>query len=469
MYKLIFSVSVLLMGCAPKDLYLKKSFREDLKKQADSNQENIHIKNDWWQSFEDSALNRYIEEAFKNAPTVHDAKIAIDKAHALYTQATGQSIPIVEAKASYMYSKQSYHMGLHDMAVIKGMKDYPSASINASYAFDIWDKNKNELESILSTIEAAKLGYQQTRMMLAVELTSLYITLDQLYKMQDVVNETFDIRKKTKELFEKRFKEGVENESSAEQAAASYYVCKTEQESIQEQIELTRKKICVVMGRTPDQSSLIERPRLKTEKILTVPSNLSLNLIGRRLDVLIQKAILTASAKNIDVAESGYYPQINIVGSIGLQSLKLNNFTKKGASVIGIGPSIDLPIFNQRFLDAQYSDAVCTYNKNVVLYESTILNALNDVQSQIVTKKSVEKKIKDMTLALHAAEKAYNVAKDRYKGGLFTYIDVLRAEDAFVNIKRALTDLHSQAALQEIQLIRALGGGYADGGSKNSE
>lgn len=469
MYKLIFAVSVLLVGCAPKDLYLQKDIREDLKKQIDSGKEKFHIHQMWWKSFDDSALNSYVEEAFKNAPTVHDAKIAIDKAHALYTQATGESIPLVEAKASYMYNKQSYKMGLPDFAVIKGMKDYPSASINASYALDIWDKNKNELEGVLSTIEAAQLGYQQTRMMLAVELTSLYISLDQLYKMQDVVNETFEIRKKTKELFEKRFKEGVENESSAEQAAASYYVCKTEQESIQEQIELTRKKICVLMGRTPDQSSSISRPKLKTEKIMTIPNTLSLNLIGRRLDILIQKALLTASAKNINVAESGYYPQINIVGSFGLQSLKLNNFTKKDASVIGIGPSIDLPIFNQRFLDAQYSEAVCDYNKNVVLYESTILNALNDVQSQIVTKKSIAKKIKQMTLALQAAEKAYQVAQDRYKGGLFTYIDVLRAEDAFVSIKRSLTDLHSQAALQEIQLVRALGGGYADGGSKNSE
>ena len=63
-------------------------------------------------------------------------------------------------------------------------------------------------------------------------------------------------------------------------------------------------------------------------------------------------------------------------------------------------------------------------------------------------------------LSVNAAQDAYQIANNRYRGGLATYLDVLTAEDALLGSQRALVNLQSRAFSLDVALIHALGGGY---------
>jgi outer membrane protein TolC len=65
--------------------------------------------------------------------------------------------------------------------------------------------------------------------------------------------------------------------------------------------------------------------------------------------------------------------------------------------------------------------------------------------------------------ALAASEAAHRIARDRYQGGLSTYLEVLRAEDALIANRRAVADLETRAFVLDIALVRALGGGFQAG------
>ncbi|HZT56120.1 MAG TPA: TolC family protein, partial [Burkholderiaceae bacterium] len=62
--------------------------------------------------------------------------------------------------------------------------------------------------------------------------------------------------------------------------------------------------------------------------------------------------------------------------------------------------------------------------------------------------------------ALAASESAYDLATQRYKAGLGSYLTVLNAEAAVLNQRRLGADLKARALEVQIGLIRALGGGY---------
>ncbi len=59
-----------------------------------------------------------------------------------------------------------------------------------------------------------------------------------------------------------------------------------------------------------------------------------------------------------------------------------------------------------------------------------------------------------------AASESYQVARNRYEGGLANFLEVLTAQDGMLSSQSARTNLRSQSFTQDIALQRALGGGY---------
>ena len=62
--------------------------------------------------------------------------------------------------------------------------------------------------------------------------------------------------------------------------------------------------------------------------------------------------------------------------------------------------------------------------------------------------------------AEQAAQAAWTVANNRYRGGLATYLDVLAAEDSLISTRRTAAVLQTRAFSLDVALVRALGGGF---------
>jgi outer membrane protein TolC len=63
--------------------------------------------------------------------------------------------------------------------------------------------------------------------------------------------------------------------------------------------------------------------------------------------------------------------------------------------------------------------------------------------------------------ALADFEEAHRLARQRYEHGLSTYLDVLSAEEGVVSARLQVSVLETRAFTLDVQLIRALGGGFA--------
>jgi len=62
--------------------------------------------------------------------------------------------------------------------------------------------------------------------------------------------------------------------------------------------------------------------------------------------------------------------------------------------------------------------------------------------------------------AVDRSEAAWNLAKRRYAGGLSPYLAVLSAEDALLRNRQLLADCQGRVLSVQVDLIRALGGGF---------
>jgi NodT family efflux transporter outer membrane factor (OMF) lipoprotein len=186
------------------------------------------------------------------------------------------------------------------------------------------------------------------------------------------------------------------------------------------------------------------------------------DLLGRRADITAARWRIEAATSDMKSAKAQFYPNINLSAFVGLQSIGLDKLLKSGSEQYGAGPAIRLPIFDSGRLRANLRMKAADVDAAVESYNGAVLDAVHDVADQLASVRSVARQQTEQTKAQAAAESAYDLATQRYKAGLGTYLTVLNAESSVLNQRRLAADLKARAIDTQIALIRSLGGGYSD-------
>ena len=167
-----------------------------------------------------------------------------------------------------------------------------------------------------------------------------------------------------------------------------------------------------------------------------------------------------AAVGRVAGARAAFYPDINLTGFIGLQSLHLSQLTASGSDVGAFGPALSLPIFEGGRLRAGLKGAEADRDAAVASYDATLTEAFHQIADVLASGRALQTQLADSRAALAASEDAYRIARLRYQGGLSTYPSVLLVEQDLLRRRRAVADLDARALALDVALIRALGGGY---------
>jgi NodT family efflux transporter outer membrane factor (OMF) lipoprotein len=415
---------------------------------------------DWWRAYGDTGLDQLVDEALRNAPTMAEASARIDKARADLGTARAALFPSLSANGTVDETKQSYNAGIPALFVPKGYNDFAQATLNFSYELDFWGKNRGAVAAATSEARAAQADAAEARLTLSTAVAGSYADLARLYAERDVADRAAQSRQETLDLVAHRVANGADNRSASKQAEAGVATAKASLAEIDEEIGLTRDRLAALMGEGPDRGLAIARPGPAMIQAFGLPPSLAADLIGRRPDVVAARWRAEAAAKRIGVARAQFYPDINLVADVGLEALHLDKFFSPGSDIGQVGPAVALPIFeggrlraNLRGAEADYADAVATY-------DATLTQALSDVADAAQSERALTQRLAQSQAALDADEEAYRIAKLRYEGGLADYQSVLLAEDAVLVDRRVVVDLKARAFTLDIQLVKALGGGF---------
>lgn len=415
----------------------------------------------WWIAYGDTQLNALMDAALQNAPRIAEAQARMHQAEAITGQVEASLYPNIKADGYFEKIRQSYNQGVPPEAIPHGFNNLTNAQLELGYQIDFWGRNRDLLAAATSEAEAAKLEAEQTRLIVSTSLAGAYADLAQLYADLDAANQALDVRDKTASLIKKRQDNGLENRGSYEQELALKSGAEAEIAALDEAIALAKNRIAALMGAGPDRALTIERPQIENLKPFGLPENLPAELLGRRPDIIAARLQAGADLNRIDAAEASFYPNVNLVGYIGHQSLGLSYFTSPYSLIAGVGPAVTLPILDGGELRSQYRTARATYDATAANYNATLLQALHEVANAVTSEKMLAPRTQKTTAALRASEEAYDVVNNRYKGGLSSYLAVLRAEDSLIANRRALADINARAFTLDVALIRALGGGFA--------
>ena len=412
----------------------------------------------WWQALGDPQLDRLVDEALAASPSIRLARARLNRAAALAEGAGAPRTPQVGLDLEATRERLSEH-GIFPPPLAGSTIWQNVAQINFSYEFDFWGRNRAALESALGAQRAAEADAHGAALVLSSAIATAYVQLARTLDQLDVANELLAQRERQLALVRERLAAGLDSRIELKQAEGAPHETRQRIAQLEETAALTRHQIAALLGQGPDRGLALERPRLATGA-LALPSQLPVDLLGRRPDIVASRWRVEAAAQDAEAARAEFYPNINLIAFIGFQAISWTHFLDAGSLVPGIGPALRLPIFDGGRLRGNLGARYADYDAAAEQYNQALADALRDVADQVAAWRSIERQDAELAAALAAAQSAYDLSLARYRAGLANYLSVLSTEAQLTAQRGLAADLRARRFEAAIGLAKALGGGY---------
>ncbi|MFM0522073.1 MULTISPECIES: efflux transporter outer membrane subunit [Caballeronia] len=414
---------------------------------------------DWAKQFGDPQLPQLIDEALADNPTIAQAQSRIAKASA-YIE-TSRSALYPKVNGSYSWTRELYSANALFPPPYGGTW-YSENNVlaSASWELDLWGKNRSRLNMAVSQQKAAEADMQQARVTLATSVARTYNQLALLYALRDVAQREIANRQDVGRITNGRVAAGLDTNVERRTAEGNVATSQTNSTELDGQIETVRYQLAALLGKGPDRGLQIAKPVINPDVNVALPDNVPADLVARRPDIVAARWQVEAATHNIKEAKAEFFPDINLAAGFGFDAFGWGRFLQASSRQIQIGPAIHLPIFDAGALRGQLKGRYADFEGDVANYNQTLINAMNDVATNISAIRSLDKQMADAQRALAAASSAYQLAVIRYKAGLSPQLQVLNADENRLANEQTVTNLRLKRTDLQIALIKSLGGGF---------
>ncbi len=416
---------------------------------------------DWWRGFGDAGLDELIEKAVAGSPSLQAAQARVDRAAANAGVAGAARGPKLtgDANASRQLVTEN---GIYPPPLAGSILNFGTAQLNGSWELDLFGRHRAAFEAAVGAQRAAEADAGAARVLLAVNVARDYVQLARLVGQREVLQRALAQRDELLSLIRQRVSAGLDTTVELRQGEGALPETRQQIEAIDEQIALSRHAIAALAALPPDACDTLA-PHLTTVAAVPVPGVVPADLLGRRADIIAARWRVEAATRDVASARAEFYPNVNLIAFVGVSSIGFDRFIKPGSEQWGFGPAISLPIFDSGRLRSNLGGKSADLDIAIDTYNGNVIDAVHDVADQISSARSIERQQRQQVDALASAEGAYDLATQRYRAGLATYLTVLNAETNVLNQRRLTVDLRARALDSQMLLVRALGGGYTPG------
>ena len=454
------TIVIALAGCAnPSGIASSSSLVDPAKVGVSALPGDAPIAADWWQGFGDSALTSLIDQAVAGSPNLRVAQARVARAAASTGAVRASEGP--QLNGAFDATRQRFSAtSIYPPPLGGTIRETATLQLNGSWELDLFGRNRAALDAAIGQQRAAEADAAAARVVLAVNVARNYVQLARLLEQREVLQRSLAQRDQVLGLIRQRVSAGRDTTAERRPGEGALPETRQQVESVDEQIALARHAIAALAALPPDACDTLA-PRLAEVRAVPVPDLVPADLLGRRSDIVAARWRVEAATGDVASARAQFYPNINLIAFAGLASIGFDRLMQAGSEQYGVGPAIRLPIFDSGRLRANLRGKTADLDAAIDTYNGSVIDAVHDVADQISSSRSLERQQREQSAAIASAESAYDVATQRYRAGLATYLIVLSAETNVLAQRRIGVDIRARALDTQMLLVRALGGGYA--------
>jgi multidrug efflux system outer membrane protein len=413
------------------------------------------LKGNWWEMFHDEKLDELERQALAQNQSLKQAATRLEQAHALVTVASAGLFPQASLDAGAFREKVPPRPATPQNSFGLGFQ--------VNYEVDLFGRVRRNVESARAGDAQAGADFENTRLLLMGELAADYFTLREQDTEIEVVRQGIGLEEKALDFVSSRHDLGLASGLDLAQQQALLDSTKTQLELLQNQRAQNEHALAVMTG-TPAPTFRIEAAQVNLAPP-AVPAGVPSDVLQRRPDVAAAERAMAQANANIGVAKAAYFPTIMIApapqeNSLGWSNSQTGGLLSAPNLFWSLGASLTQTLFDAGRTEANVKIAEASYQGSVAAYRQSVLVAMQEVEDGITGMALLQRASNQAEAAVRSSQKAFDLANDRYTGGLDTYLDVITAQQTLLTNQRQATQIRGQQMLSSVFLIKALGGGW---------
>ncbi len=415
-------------------------------------------KGNWWEVFNDPELNAYEQQLLAANQSLLASKDRLEEARSLARVTSAAFFP--QASVDPNASRNRYS-GNRPIVLSLGnplTQSTYEVPFFMNWEPDLFGRIRRSMQASNATLQATAADMYNVNLVLTSELAADYFSLRELDAEYQVVLNSVQIQQKGLQLVEYRHNGGVASGLDLAQQQTVLTSTQAQLYLVKQQRDQFEHAIAVLTGNSASTFNVPIKPL--TETPVPVPLGLPSDLLERRPDIATAERQMAFENAEIGVAKSAFYPQLTLSGSGGFQSTNITNLISAPTAIWSLGGDLLEPVVNGGRNRANLAFTRHTYDETVANYRETVLVAFQQVEDGLTGLTQLSQAETTQNEAVAAAQRALDIANNRYVGGVTTYLDVITAQSTLLVNQRLATQLLGQQMVTEVALVKALGGGW---------
>lgn len=417
------------------------------------------VAGDWWTTFGDPQLDRIVADALSGSPTLAAATARVRAAQAAVSGAQAANRPTVTGDANEQFQR------LSSVYIIPppyggSFRWVGSAQANLSWNLDFWGKQAAAIRQARSGAQAAMLDYQAARLALSGSVVQTYVELARAERQIALAQSTITQRDQSLRLAKIRVRSQLGSDIDVRAAETLLAEARQALLRAQGQRDTIVHALALLAGRGADYYPTVQPATLKLDALPGLPATIPADLLSRRPDILGAQARVAAAGAGREVARKAFYPNVNLVGLIGLQALGIGNLVSSDASTYGGGAAVHLPFFEGGKLRADYAGATAAVDGAIADYNQAVLGAVRETADLITRLQTIDGDIDQQKTATNGLSEVRRLNDVRLSAGLGTRLELIGADVRLLQAQQDMVNLEADRAVSRVQLIVAIGGGF---------
>ena len=426
----------------------------------------------WWTAFEDQQLNELVNRALAQNLDVEMAAARIREARARERVAGAAASSQLAAQGSVTGQRISENAipappgagGSGNSGFGLPGQEFTTwrVGFDASWELDLFGRTRRAVEAARARTGAAVWSRRDVQVSVAAEVVRTYLALRTLQQRIANAEAELERQQRFERLVAARARGGLVTgqdlaQQSSERAAAASAI-----PALKAEADAQTHALGVLTGETPEALiAQLSQPRTLPVPP-SVPAGLPSDLLRRRPDIRAAERELAGSTADIGVAVADLYPRFSLTAAPALVSTALASLLEWGSRSFSVSGAVDWPIFNGGRTRANIAVANARQSQALIAYRKTVLTALQDVEDSLSSTDGDRDQLAKLEAALASAQRAEDLARTRYRGGLVTLSDVLVAQGRRLSLENQVIEAKGALARDTVALFKALAGGWPE-------
>jgi len=410
------------------------------------------VPDNWWRLYNDPVLDGLIADALAHNTDVRAAVARLARARASLREVKVDRLPQGGLSASATRGRET------------GDSDATTsfdAGLEVAYEVDLFGRVRRGVEAARGDVGAAEADADAVRIAIVADTARAYADASSAAERFLVAEHIVALLDESLRLTEKQVEIGQTTRLDTARIAALRNQRQAEIPALAAERDSALFRLATLTGRAPSELPSTAGARATSLNVnQPIPVGDGAQLLARRPDVRAAERRLAASTARIGVATAELYPQITLGASLGSSAGSLGSLFSNPVGFL-LGPLISWSFSDHARARARVEGAEASTQEALAQFDGTVLRSLEETETALSAYANALRRQEALKSARNEAEVAAKIVRAQQREGQVDSLALLDAERTFAESEADLADMNGEVADAQINLFRALGGGWS--------